>query len=219
MGDGSRKPIEAVNVGDTVLATNPNTGEIAAKAVEREIYTPDDRNFTSLSIMGDSGSGSLVTTDHHPFWSENQHAWVDAVDLEVGDQLSTSTGSTAKINGIQRLTRAQGAYNLTVRDLHTYYVFAGETAVLVHNETCLDTVVEGSKRTIPEWAGRETAGFARGDKGAEKGYDLVSGNGKDDASLIDLVNEKLKDGGLTLGASKSTRSGDVEQKFVAIMHR
>ncbi|MEV6105858.1 hypothetical protein AB0M28_14240 [Streptomyces sp. NPDC051940] len=27
-------------------------------------------------------------------------------------------------------------YNLTVEDLHTYYVFVGDTSVLVHNESC-----------------------------------------------------------------------------------
>ncbi|MFJ3221406.1 DddA-like double-stranded DNA deaminase toxin [Kitasatospora sp. NPDC086801] len=72
---------------------------------------------------------------------------------------------------------------------------------------------------MKEWEGRETAGFARGDKGSEPGYNLVSGNGKEDSELIDWVDKKLKAGGLTPGASTSTRNDDVEQKFVAIMYK
>ncbi|WP_097240535.1 hypothetical protein [Streptomyces sp. 1331.2] len=40
MGDGSHKPIETIRVGDTVLATDPLTGQSAGQKVDATIYTP-----------------------------------------------------------------------------------------------------------------------------------------------------------------------------------
>src|SRR5690606_32541401 len=43
-------------------------------------------------------------------------------------------GTTVTVNGLLTTTTHTGtAYNLTVRDIHTYYVLAGDTPVLVHN--------------------------------------------------------------------------------------
>ena len=51
-------------------------------------------------------------------------------------------------------------HNLAVRDLHTYYVLAGDTPVLVHN--CGERIYEaGGKR------GREARGSSRGENSAE----------------------------------------------------
>ncbi|MFE4516721.1 polymorphic toxin-type HINT domain-containing protein [Kitasatospora sp. NPDC056783] len=95
MGDGSRKPIETVKVGDTVVATDPDTGRTTARPVEAVIYTAGDRNFTDLQIQRDEGVESLTETGHHPFWAEKDHKWVDAAGLNVGDTLRTPNGPTA----------------------------------------------------------------------------------------------------------------------------
>ncbi|WP_405009075.1 polymorphic toxin-type HINT domain-containing protein [Kitasatospora sp. NBC_01539] len=133
--DGSMVPIEQLAVGDEITATDPETGETGPRKVDATIATPDDRQFTTLTIRtADGATSSLTATDHHPFWSENRHQWLDAADLVAGDSLRTSTGSTVTIAKTNHWAGLQAAFNLTVRDLHTYYVLAGSTPILVHNE-------------------------------------------------------------------------------------
>jgi hypothetical protein len=50
--------------------------------------------------------------------------------------LLTDKGDTVVVTGNRAFTRHARTYNLTVDDLHTYYVLAGSTSVLVHNSTC-----------------------------------------------------------------------------------
>ncbi|MFD0276833.1 polymorphic toxin-type HINT domain-containing protein [Kitasatospora sp. NPDC127111] len=218
MGDGSRKPIETVKVGDTVLATDPLTGRTAARAVEAVIYTPDDQEFTDLEIQGENGTGSLTATDHHPFWVEKDQKWVDAADLSNGDTLRTPSGPTAKVASVQHRKGLEAAYNLTIRDVHTYYVLAGATPVLVHNVDCFAPFTQqninaiATKIGLPEYPGKgATKGFARaGDKIIDN---LESGREREEAALIAWVKATTKE---KLGVT-SGRASDLEVKFVAKM--
>ncbi|MFJ3876472.1 hypothetical protein ACIPW5_03315 [Streptomyces sp. NPDC090077] len=54
--------------------------------------------------------------------------------MTAQDTLRTPEGGTAQIAQIRHWTGLAPAYDLTVNDLHTYYVLAGDTAVLVHNQ-------------------------------------------------------------------------------------
>ncbi|KPH99353.1 Hedgehog/intein hint domain-containing protein [Actinobacteria bacterium OV450] len=89
LGDGTTAPIQRIKTGDTVLATDPGTGTTGPRPVDATIYTPDERDFTDITLRPDAGQGSLTATDHHPFWSENRKQWTDAADLSVGDTLRT----------------------------------------------------------------------------------------------------------------------------------
>ncbi|MFJ7910697.1 colicin D domain-containing protein [Kitasatospora sp. NPDC096204] len=134
MGDGTTKPIEQIRIGDTVQATDPQTGESGPRPVEATIYTPDDRDFTDLTVTSaDGADGTVTATDNHPFWSENRHTWQDAVALEPGDTVLTAAGQAASITTTTHRKALQPAYNLTVSTVHTYYVLAGATPLLVHN--------------------------------------------------------------------------------------
>ncbi|MEU8401864.1 SpvB/TcaC N-terminal domain-containing protein [Nonomuraea sp. NPDC048892] len=137
MADGTTKPIEDVEVGDQVLATDPETGETGAKTVTHLITGEGDKNLVKISvdIDGDRGdeTADITATDGHPFWVEKLDRWVDAGDLEAGMWLRTSAGAYVQVDAISEWTAQQRVHNLTVDDLHTYYVSAGETPVLVHN--------------------------------------------------------------------------------------
>ncbi|MHC3389636.1 polymorphic toxin-type HINT domain-containing protein [Streptomyces lavendulocolor] len=133
MGDRTTRPIEQVSVGDYVLATDPESGVTAPRRVDATIYTPEDRDFTDINLSQSAGGGSLTTTDHHPFWTVNAKRWKNAADLTPQDVLRTPEGATARVGSIRQWDGLAPAYNLTVNDLHTYYVLAGETPVLVHN--------------------------------------------------------------------------------------
>jgi Pretoxin HINT domain len=135
LADGTRKPIEETEPGDTVLATDPITGQTEARQVTRTIRTEDDKHFVDLTIRDrDTGKDQTVTTTaHHPFWSATQGRWVDAGKLQTGELLRTSAGTYVQITAIRTYQSDQVTYDLTVDITHAYYVAAGETAVLVHN--------------------------------------------------------------------------------------
>lgn len=54
-------------------------------------------------------------------------------NLTPGTKLRRSGGTTVTLVGLRNFHRRGTTYDLTVGTLHTYYVFAGEPAVLVHN--------------------------------------------------------------------------------------
>ncbi|WP_158632057.1 polymorphic toxin-type HINT domain-containing protein [Micromonospora sp. Llam0] len=75
----------------------------------------------------------ITATDGHPFWVASQATWRDASRLRPGDELLASDGSRLRVIDIVACQRPATVYNLTVADIHTYYVFAGTAPVLVHN--------------------------------------------------------------------------------------
>lgn len=156
MGNRTTRPIEQVRAGDHVLATDPETGTTGPRRVDATIFTPDDRDFTDITLDQTAGGGALTATDHHPFWSENDRQWKNAGELAAQDVLRTPDGGSARVNAVRRWTGLTPAYNLTVNELHTYYVMAGETPVLVHNSSCLTTAgnsFPGVAHTLDEHVG------------------------------------------------------------------
>ncbi|MFF8940614.1 RHS repeat-associated core domain-containing protein [Streptomyces paradoxus] len=137
MADGTRKPIKDVQVGDTVLATDPETGESGPRKVTALINGEGDKQLVDITLDTDGIAGSatstLTSTDGHPFWVPRLAKWTEAGDLEAGQWLQTSAGTWVQITSVRHRPHAVLVYNLTVDDLHTYYALAGETPVLVHN--------------------------------------------------------------------------------------
>jgi large repetitive protein len=80
-----------------------------------------------------AAGGTLTTTYTHPFYDITQAAFTPARNLHVGDKLQQPGGRTAVITGIRLFHTTQTTYDLTINGLHTYYVIAGRTPVLVHN--------------------------------------------------------------------------------------
>ncbi|MEU5373683.1 polymorphic toxin-type HINT domain-containing protein, partial [Streptomyces sp. NPDC005951] len=138
MADGSSLPIEQVGKGDLVHSADPLSGDSGPRRVIATIYTPNDRNFTSITLKGARGQGALTATDHHPFWTPETQSWTEAGELKTGDAVRVSDGTSAEITEVRRWKKLQPAYNLTIADLHTYYVLAGTSPVLVHNDNSGD---------------------------------------------------------------------------------
>ncbi|MFB8167419.1 RHS repeat-associated core domain-containing protein [Kitasatospora purpeofusca] len=135
LADGSAKPIGDITVGDQVLATDPQTNTTSAEAVVNTIVTPDDTLFTDLTLVSSSISPSTLTsTQHHPYWDITTARWTPAVNLQPGDTLLTTDGTPVTVQSVRNYELAPTeARDLTVSNLHTYYVLAGTTPVLVHN--------------------------------------------------------------------------------------
>ncbi|MFJ8011073.1 polymorphic toxin-type HINT domain-containing protein [Streptomyces sp. NPDC096339] len=214
MADGTTKAIEDVEVGDKVLATDPQTGATKPKTVTATITTPDDKEFTDLALTDDANPrgppATLTSTSHHPHWSETRRKWLDAGDFTPGEQLRQPDGTTLTVQATRNYPYAVTTHNLTVDDFHTYYVLAGATSVLVHNcggaavtngktHSTKCTCADGGKPRIPmnPW----------GRKGGPRHQ-----------AVIDQVERDLQSQGFitrrevafdTPGGFKSTRAADV----------
>ncbi|MFC1438200.1 LamG-like jellyroll fold domain-containing protein [Streptacidiphilus sp. N1-10] len=95
-------------------------------------YTAPAATSTATPATTADQGGVLHTTFHHPFYDETQTAFVEAEDLHIGDRLQTPTG-TAEVTNLHLFHANTTTYDLTIGTLHTYYVEAGNTPVLVHN--------------------------------------------------------------------------------------
>ena len=73
--------------------------------------------------------------DHprYPLFTLNSGGWVDASDLDKGDTLRTQGTAGPEVIRAANYVGARTMYDLTVDTIHTYYVLAGSTPVLVHN--------------------------------------------------------------------------------------
>ncbi|MFI6567073.1 RHS repeat-associated core domain-containing protein [Streptomyces sp. NPDC050534] len=141
MADGTRKPIRDVAIGDTVIASDPRTGETGPRKVTSLIRGDGRKNVVDITLDTDgptgTKTGTITATDGHPFWVPQLHQWVKAGDLVAGQWLQTSSGTWVQISAARHHVRRTAVYNLTVDELHTYYVLAAGTAVLVHNDNPL----------------------------------------------------------------------------------
>lgn len=136
MADGTTKNIEDIEIGDKVRAADPETGETGDREVTHLIITESDKHFNALSIATENGIEELVATHEHPFWSPSLHSWSEARNLTPGTTLLTDQGKTVIVTANKPYDQHARTYNLTVDNLHTYYVLAGPTPVLVHNSAC-----------------------------------------------------------------------------------
>jgi RHS repeat-associated protein len=134
MADGTYKPIEDIKVGDKVLATDPETGERGARPVTALINGSGEKDLVDITVESATGKpGTFTATTGHPLWLPEEGVWADAGTLKTGQWVQTQAGGKVKITKVRHHTAAASVYNLTVDDLHTYYVLAGQTPVLVHN--------------------------------------------------------------------------------------
>lgn len=137
MDDGSRKGIGKIKPGEKVQAADPVTGKHAgARTVAASLVHHDD-DLTDVAIRTKGGRMATVhTTSRHPFWDATTHTWVPPGRLVPGHRLNTATGKNSFVVAVRVTPGSADMYNLTVGQLHTYYVLAGQTPVLVHNSTC-----------------------------------------------------------------------------------
>lgn len=119
MADGSTKPIAEVRAGDEVLSTDPTTGRTGAYEVTGVIIGTGEKHLVEVAV---DGGGTVTATDGHPFWDAGRDRWVEAEELASEDA-----------RAVRSWTEQQTVYNLTVDTLHTYFVVAGGTDLLVHN--------------------------------------------------------------------------------------
>ena len=121
-------PIEDIQPGDLVWATDPDTGDTALKTVVRT-FRNESEELVHLTVNGEE----ITTTPGHPFWVPVK-GWTKAIHLKAGDRLQQLNGEYVVVEQVQHelLEDPVFVYNFEVEDFHTYYV--GNEPVLVHNK-------------------------------------------------------------------------------------
>ena len=121
-------PIEDIQPGDLVWATDEETGETALKEVV-QIFRNETEEWVHIKVNGEE----ITCTPMHPFYSPVK-GWTSAVDLRAGDILVMLNGEYVVVEQVQHelLESPETTYNFEVEDYHTYYV--GFWSVLSHNK-------------------------------------------------------------------------------------
>ena len=127
------KPIEKVQAGDYVWASDPETGEVGLKQVVKT-FVNETTHVTKITVNGEE----ITSTQTHPYYVADK-GWVLAKNLRAGDILVMLNGEHVVLEQVQHeiLESPVVTYNFEVEDFHTYYV--GENEILVHNK-CIDIV-------------------------------------------------------------------------------
>ncbi|MCX4609675.1 LamG-like jellyroll fold domain-containing protein [Streptomyces mirabilis] len=133
MATGTTKQINKIKTGDYVLTAAPGEKKKEKHRVDRVIITHTDHDFVDVTVATKSGPKTIHTTKHHQFYDATTNTWTQAYNLKNHDKLQNAAGSTTEILGTSSYTATQTTYDLTINGLHTYYVLAGATPVLVHN--------------------------------------------------------------------------------------
>ena len=111
-------PIEDIQPGDLVWATDEETGETALKEVV-QIFRNETEEWVHVKVNGEE----ITCTPMHPFYSPVK-GWTSAVDLRAGDILVMLNGEYVVVEQVQHelLESPETTYNFEVEDYHTYYV-------------------------------------------------------------------------------------------------
>ncbi|WP_415830236.1 polymorphic toxin-type HINT domain-containing protein [Kibdelosporangium persicum] len=150
LADGSRKPISEIRLGDRVLATDPHTGVTEGRPVVDLITGGGTKKLVTISVAG----GQVRATDEHPFWVADPGEWKHAKEVKPNDRLRLPDGQYVTVTATHPWTDVRDVYNLTVDGIHTYYVLAGDSALLVHNSG-------GAKICAIGQAGEEAANIVK----------------------------------------------------------
>jgi hypothetical protein len=116
-------PIEQLRPGDSVLAQDPDSGELAYKPVFATTVRPP-----SATIEITTDTATIRATKGHPFWVDGI-GWQMAKELKAGQELHCPRGPI-KIKSMGEQLEAE-CYNLVVADFNTYFV--SDAQVLVHD--------------------------------------------------------------------------------------
>jgi len=119
-------PIDSIRVGDLVLSSNVESGELELRPVIRTTLRPPTN---TMKIVTEDET--IQATLGHYWWVAGK-GWLRTRELSEGMHLHTATG-TQKIKEMQEFEGMLPTYNLIIEDNHTYFV--GESRILSNDAT------------------------------------------------------------------------------------
>jgi Pretoxin HINT domain len=177
------KPIEQIKAGDLVWSWDELTGEF-----ELEKVVGTHVRQVGSEVMVRTADETITATLTHPFRVANK-GWVQAGDLQAGDQFISLTGDTETVTETTTTNATALVYNFEVENTHTYFV--GQQPILVHNSCAW------AKRSasIPDEPGIYVIRTKSGDRYVGRAQDLydrlVNRGDHDYQSLIEDPNNEL----------------------------
>jgi hypothetical protein len=166
MADGSKKPIETVKVGDSVMSYNTYSGEFRPGTV-LELESPVREGLFTIAF---ADASSIQVTNEHPFYvtkADGSVGWASimpeetyketktidhVMPLVVGDSIMRQDKSWAKVVSISYNEGKVKTYNL--KEVSGYDNFFAEN-LLAHNKCCFAagtpvTMADGSEKAIED---------------------------------------------------------------------
>ena len=136
-----------MQVSDIAFAHDPETGLAGA----REVLATWPNTDTLVEF--EVGDGTVTTTEDHEFWNVSDQLWQETCHIDAGDLLLTADGATVEAGTLLWDTaHVAPAFDLTIAEIHTYHVTAGDEEVLVHNNDgpCVRNNPDGSTTNNPD---------------------------------------------------------------------
>jgi RHS repeat-associated protein len=185
LADHTSKPIKDIHTAadpgpgprpgasDTVESTDPTTHTTNGEPVTH-LHRNTDTQLADLTVIDPAGHRATIhTTSNHPFWDATTQRRTPTAELRPSDLLLTTPGHDGvHVVSVHTFAGHQQMLNLTIANIHTYYVVAGTTPILVHN-TC---VAEDAFRIEQHVNPRHTPGGAlnAGKSTFNQGEDLLA---------------------------------------------
>jgi RHS repeat-associated protein len=119
------KSIADIQVGDLIAGYNPHDESVDLFQVTAT-FAQQHTHTLNITIDGET----IHTTDEHPFLNTDG-VWVNAQDLQVGDEIVSADGDVGVVEAIERIDAPQMMYNLSVAVVATYLV--GDGRWVLHN--------------------------------------------------------------------------------------
>jgi RHS repeat-associated protein len=204
LDDGKSKPIGQIKTGDKVESADPATGKEEGGRSVQHVWINHDHDLLDVTVTTGPGHTSTIhTTANHPFWDESTHTWVPAGNLHPGHHLASTNGNHPVVLTIKPAPGTANRWNLTVQQLHTYYVVAGGTSVLVHNTNtgCPTSYALSLKTGAPKGGGANQAYQVRAVGSTE--YHATGGGTQVWADGLDFNTSELLDAKYVGNAGRS----------------
>ena len=130
LASGRRVAIDKLRAGELVRAADPRTGASGPHKITHVIRHSGVHAMVAITLLG----GFVIrATAHHLLWDATASRFAYASALKPGNRLAEPGGHLIQITATRAYRASLTAFNLSVSDVHTYYVAVGPAAVLVHN--------------------------------------------------------------------------------------
>ncbi|MET9904747.1 RHS repeat-associated core domain-containing protein [Streptomyces sp. NPDC006446] len=206
--DGKTKPIGKVEPGDQVEAADPITGNHRGAREVTATHVNHDKDLVDVKVRDHNGHVRTVhTTSLHRFWDDTAKAWKPAGRLIPGHNVKSEDDSQVVIVAVHARHGQADMHDLTVKELHTYYVLAGETPLLVHNCPMLGGNALRGIKVPKSYEGLDIAHVRAnhfpGGRGVTPQKDLWP-SGMTDSQLENIAQQALKNNPQLRGIDKAT---------------
>ena len=122
LADNKWIPAKDLKIGDEV-ATHLGSNKVT------HIDVLKDRVKKEVVFSDNDQEESIVTSDSHPYYVQNEEGFVEVKDLKVGDQVGNF-----KVKEIKDADKGS-VVHISIDEAQTYYLKAGDKKVLSHNKS------------------------------------------------------------------------------------